>query len=109
MAAKTVIVHPHYFDTAYAGSMFEKDGGDHVRRDDPESLAAALLECSLKQWADLEDAKAELVQLEAQRDALLACLQACVARMKRELPDPINDPEIADADAAIAKALGETA
>lgn len=33
------------YQTAYPGSMMESADGAYVRRDDPESLAAALLEC----------------------------------------------------------------
>lgn len=53
-------VHLHAFDTAYPGSMSERPDANYVRRDDPESLAAALIECIRARDREIEDLKAAL-------------------------------------------------
>jgi hypothetical protein len=48
------------FDSAYPGSMFDRPDGSYVRRDDPASLAAALLETIERQKRRIEDLEAAL-------------------------------------------------
>ena len=53
------------FDSAYPGSMFERNDGYYVKRKDAASLAAALLEQIHERDRDIEDAQFALDQLRA--------------------------------------------
>lgn len=61
---------PKFWQSAYPGSMFEKEDGNYVDRDDNESLARTLvgnvaqLERELESWQDSD------IRLRAERDKL---------------------------------------
>lgn len=48
------------FESAYPGSMSERKDGNYIQRDDPASLAAALLETIEQQRRKIEDMQAAL-------------------------------------------------
>ena len=46
---------PRAYDSAYPGSMCDRDNGSYILRDDYTSLAAALLECIAARDREIED------------------------------------------------------
>lgn len=53
-----------YFDSAYPGSMSEREGGSYVEKLDSESLAHALLQNLYAAQREAEDWKESAIQLE---------------------------------------------
>lgn len=90
------------FDSAYPGSMFQREDGDYVRRADPDSLAAAMLEhiaTREQRIRDLEDALKSPVMVAAPE--LLEAL--------RPFANYACDCHNCRARAAVAKATGSAA
>ena len=57
---------PKYFDSAYPGSMSQREDGSYVEKEDSESLAHALLQNLYAAQQDAEDWKDRAIQLEKQ-------------------------------------------
>ena len=98
------------FDSAYPGSMSEREDGGYVQRDDPRSLAGALLElvrsgdrAARNLLDDLDQAAAELAKANAQRDSLLIALIGCVEHMECSTPQGLK---ACDDAAALITAMG---
>ncbi len=64
------------YESAYPGSMSERDDGLYVRRDDPHSLAVALLGIVGHQGRQIEDLEAALKEA---RDGSASRIRTCDA------------------------------
>lgn len=64
------------YDTAYPGSMCEREGGDYVERKDTASLAAALLEQIHSRDREIEDWQATAIRLENALRGLVGVIEA---------------------------------
>lgn len=117
-----VILTFRTYESAYPGSMFERDGhGEYISRDDTDSLALGLLDSISQLKARAEDAEAANLQLEEhrcqlaeQRAELLAALQTFVAEYVALVEsgdaghwDAETEPKVIAARAAIAKASAQ--
>ncbi len=70
------------YDSAYPGSMFEREDGGFIRRDDAESLAGSLLafiKSGDRAAGDLQDERDELLRMNAQQSATITQM-----RMERD-------------------------
>jgi hypothetical protein len=77
------------FESAYPGSMFEREDGGYIRRDDADSLANSLLALIKSGDRAASDSNDALKQMDAgfsiiksQRDKLLAALKSAVYAIK---------------------------
>lgn len=71
-----MIAKPIAFESAYPGSMHECRDGNYVRRDDPHSLASALLERMAEQGRTIEDLQ---LRVGFDRDAIVELVTALKA------------------------------
>lgn len=96
---------PVAFDSAYAGSMFERPDGCYIRRDDPSSLAAALLEALAERDRKIEDLESALQARDA-HDEMMAALREVADCFAVELHAPHLTARVR---AALSKATGSAA
>ena len=64
------------FDSAYPGSMSQRNDGYYVERNDHKSMAAALVELISSRDRELEDLRGAITQLEAENAELRVKLDA---------------------------------
>lgn len=64
------------FDSAYPGSMFERNDGYYVERKDVASLAAAMLEQIHARDRDIEDWQATAIRMENALRGLVGVIEA---------------------------------
>ena len=68
------------FDSAYPGSMSQRNDGYYVERDDHKSMAAALVELIGSRDRELDDLRDAITQLESENYELRAKLDAAIDR-----------------------------
>lgn len=97
------------FDSAYPGSMCERENGDYVERKDAASLAAALLEQIHSRDREIEDWQATAIRLENAVRGLVSVIEAAgLENLSRgvQLGQTVWYVKATDAMAAAADALG---
>jgi uncharacterized small protein (DUF1192 family) len=93
------------YSSAYPGSMFEREDGDYLKRDDAYSLAGALVTMVAALQNDLGDMTTEACRLEAELASMRASRDALAVALKLAHKHP-GDPAmwLDEAGAALAAA-----
>lgn len=97
------------FDSAYPGSMCEREKGDYVKRKDAASLAAALLEQIHSRDREVEDWQDTAIRLENALRGLVSVIEAAgLEHLSRgvQLGQTVWYVKASDAMAAAHDALG---
>ncbi len=95
------------FDTAYPGSMCEREDGYYVERNDHKSMAAALVELIASRDREIEDLREAVIQLKRFVEAAPYLLDACESLLT-DVGTASSIPGAVKARAAIARATGAT-
>ncbi len=97
------------YESAYPGSMFPREDGGYVQRDDANSLAAALLALIKSADRTAHDACVRIIELEADAE-MYAKKDACIYRLTeaiKEAMSAIDEDEIALANGILTAAVAQ--